>query len=530
LRLAHDREAEGVRIMPSSDLDRAKELLHTTSHYVPFCEAFSKAMDHDSEQTERWLFEEAIDLLSVERPTVPDLVALQKAVFGLNIHAAVSADSQGQQDVLDRAVLPLLERAVEATARDVVASELTYVDQYLNDSVRRSVRTAIRKHGVRNSTSSIADYLEAWDKQERLGALLDILGPPESKESIEVYFVCSTKGGVGKSVTALSLLHFLAEQTDGEDRVAIMDLDASGPTLQFTLDMTSVSNTHSLLPSYDTESDPKPTWRYWTLLDVLPLARRKQKKKMRAMAQKCIFPVRNLTRASAVLLPDSPTFTAAVSSYWNEEVERENVLFAISAVFDALATTNPRHTCVVLDCSPGLFGANGFLLQWVSQRFPTSLVVLSSPNASDIGTTLYETLWIAAAGAFRWRRTPLLLANKWPSDGKSLEKTLDTWTGKYVKASVDAALAGNTEATTSASQIYASRMWSYLYWRTLKPRSFLDLRQLREDTQIAHILDPPPDGPFSLNWPRVLGSSWYEDDLKPILTELTHRGDREGAA
>jgi hypothetical protein len=495
-------------------LEHVKQLLYTSESYLRFFTAAGEATGENPSALETYLREEAGRVLKIAVPSTDDLLRLQRTAAAMGILAAHQPESASQKDRLTT-LLSWVRGTEGPLPRHVVASELTYIDQYLRGDVRQWLYKQITALKVEGLTPSIADYLKASQQTSRLQQLLEVVQPQPSADGINVYFICSAKGGVGKSLTALALLHFLCEKQDGCNQVAIMDLDTSGPTLQFTLDVPEVSRWHSM-PPLNQEIEGRPSWWYWSLLDVLGSVEKGIPHVKEKAARNSILQTSDGVQASVVLLPDSPTYAAIVSEYWERELGREHVLDAIANVLGRLVVSGHKH--VIFDCRPGLFGANGFLLRWVSQNFPTYLLVMSSPNAADIGTTLYEALWIAAAGVFRWNCKPYFLVNMWPD--KELFATMDKWADKYAQMAVDASKSRDFTQTTSASQIYASRMWSYLYWRALMSTAPLRVASLREEVSLRHVLDPPDDGRFAFRWEKLVKSSWYDEDLRSIFSTV----------
>jgi len=196
---------------------------------------------------------------------------------------------------------------------------------------------------------------------------------------------------------------------------------------------------------------------------------------LREYARQAILPVEGLGQCGVVVLPDSPTFTAALGTLASNSAFTRDFTNGLSAILGVAEEAG--YATAIIDFSPGLASANGHLLSFLNRRYDTRLVLISTSRASDFATAIYEGTWAAARGEFWWRTPVLHLLNMWQEDhvqdkhgGKhscdQYETTLQRWTDAFLRRGLVASAAsgeGDWSRTDSGTQILHWRMWSYLY-------------------------------------------------------------------
>jgi len=482
----------------------------------------------DAREAESALVEQLRDLASAEMPH-PDLRGVMrrlKVCHGLGILAAAQGSDKQQTALLERTLFALLgrpNRACPGLTANLALCELTYTDQFVGWDTRVAINSAIGRRLCNSRYPAARDYLKGWQIMTKRRRILELTGEPRRLSGPRVFIVGSVKGGVGKSITSVAVLHYLTHLPKPQ-RTALVDLDPSGPSAQYYLRLGKAADGLRTFPSPQTAGPPLEgqEWCYPTFLDLLLACdapgRRPRSEALERMAADLILPVDDEHHQGAVVLPDSPTFCSQVAARRDDEVDRSAFLASLDGVMAAAKSEGYRN--VILDLGPGTYGINGAVFSWVARRYPATLILMSSPRAFDLASSLYEASWLSAAGECAWQGGVLHLVNMWKGAPRSLLGKLDKWADEYVPAAMEASIALPGPNITPASLIYAWRLWSYLYVRSLARLRERLVRQLPEDPRIRALSLPPEDDrPFSVDAKALQESSWYKhlaDILAPI--------------
>lgn len=477
----------------------------------------------------RGLFVKILDRLSFEEDRASLATQLQKikAILGLGIIAACQSDPRVQVQAMNHGLLrllfqkdgsddvPTIDTFLSATERPSVSgahtasdyrypkdirrlalNESVYVDQYLlaesalsnAESLRAKLFDSIGTECKRDPWSpAICDYHNVFSTLRRSRQ------SPEQTD-LNVYMVCSVKGGVGKSTVALALFETLSALH--RQRTLLMDLDFSGPTLQYYLRIPDCSKRLVRFNSDETISSSE--WCYPSLLDLVPWARRLNESQLRSKAADIILRVHGDDNKGVVLLPDSPTVSQMLYNRLSDPESPSDLLMPIRAVLEA--AIEKQYTNVILDLPPGLIGTNGVLLNFISQFCRTQLLLVSSARASDLATSIYEGIFIAAEGEINVVKPVHYFVNMWrrTTDGgdlrRELKPWLDVWTNRCIERAIKGSMhaATNVKDATTGDYVFHWRIWSYLYWRSVsRSKDNMRIEPLPYSEELAELLSIP---------------------------------------
>ena len=519
-----------------------------------------------------------------------------KVVLALGILVASQEKPGKQKDLLDDSLLKIVKDK-DKKDRDfpwpnlcsrLALSELTYVDQYLHSFTDKENTHAEKKINVRRYckekilklckndpwASPIRDYvmnIEAWDVRTKFSRKIPELEEEESQKLPEMYAICSVKGGVGKTITAIGLFNHLEQNM--KKKVLLIDVDISGPTLQFHLNIPNCVKALSAVPSpqnppqeiLDEDEDEDEyegsfVWSYPSFSSVYQV-RNDDSKKM-TEAQKAFLSISHKesflkisppSKGRVVCLPDSPTLCGRLDTDLRWEHFREYV--ALQKTLSPMLETakKQRFDYVILDFSPGLVGRNGPILRWLCEHYRTRLLLVSSTRAPDLATALYDGTWAAAEGEFKWYKSVVHLINMWPEEQQqrnlntipiiwlllreinsiagilflrrspTLEKVLEDWTEDFAVRAIRTNLKSAWNSNTSASQIYFWRMWCYLYLHGIKKRSkrMMRIGYLPRDKDLTEMLSVPiqSEAEFKIDDNKLLQSRWMTKLLEAFPDE-----------
>lgn len=453
---------------------------------------------------------------------------LRKAVLGIGIHVAAQSSDEEQHRSLELTFGHLLDPRNSGTAEShrtaLLCTELAYLDQFVGETTRLAIRERFGPMLESHQWSpAIRDYLEAWTMLDRGNRLDAVTGRPvEKKGRPRLVIVMSQKGGTGKTLLATSALQYFLS---AGRTCAYVDLDASGPTAQYTFNISQVREGMAGVPRDAAYGGSQ--WCYPTFLDVLKVADRPEPShaaKARDAAANVILDDCD-SGALCVVLPDSPTFCAKVAARWDDDSGRVAIQAALDGCMDALLQRGCQN--VVIDMGPGLYGTNAMVIRWASKYHATVPVVLTSPRASDIATSMYETPWLSAGYEFDWAAPLLHVVNRWhyPEDREPLDRVC-TWAEDAIVQLVDASSTSAYDNVTSASQIHGWRYWPMLYVRSLSGRRELApgdqvIKFLPEDSAIREVFSPSTEGatPFSADITALKNSDWYQKIVHPFFQQ-----------
>jgi hypothetical protein len=394
---------------------------------------------------------------------------LFKSIMGVCISIACHSDQGVQKENLEGLLKEIFERDYPDLVNFFLLCELSYLDQFLgNFDQRKSLYDAIVEHFGKKFAASppFLDYFFAWQLVSRIDGLVK-----ESRDGarpkMEVIIVGSVKGGVGKTMTAMAMASYLQKKKNA--KVAIVDLDVSGPTMQFNLNVPAVSE--ALRPKVNGwEWGQGSKWVYPTFLDLIsdPLLDSDASKDtlLDKIPLRAFDSGTNPEELSVVLLPDSLTVTGMhVASRYFNTLERVDVLQASRKIFSQLATD---HDYAIVDLGPGLFGTNGTMITWIVRNFWTSLVLVSSPRTFDVANSLYEGSWLSAKGYLPWKRNVLQLLNMWPNAKRSVNDVMSIAINGGFRSILDTNLRPSNELSganwpLSSDFITFWRLRSFLY-------------------------------------------------------------------
>lgn len=435
---------------------------------------------------------------------------------------------------------PLLESSLIAALHNVklhkyltnfILCELSYLDQFLQRyRTREFVYESIKSLRIDfPNSSSFVDYDLGWKflNQIRDDVLKDEAGEIPSAgthdKDFQVLLVSSVKGGVGKSTVALALAQYLVDRDNS--KVALLDLDASGPTLQYNLNIPDVMDGLSLKPQH---SANEPKWPYPTFADaIIDVDRDKPLEAAQLDALLLSGSGHNFNKSdqiAAVLLPDSPTVTTiqVTSKYFNNN-EWADILIPLKRLMDHIRAREYKY--VVLDLGPGLFGTNGALFSSLMAKYSTSLILMSSPRTFDIASALYEGFWLGAETSLPWQRQILQLLNFWPEEDKDINSRFDALINKYYLSAFDRDFDGVKGDFTSGKSILFWRLRSYLYKLAIEQNaaSPIIMRPLQYDKKLRAKLGS--NGAGTLDFKNLRESTWYKQDFVPAVKDWLESGD-----
>lgn len=470
-------------------------------------------------------------------PTAVDVSTIHtlfKAQLGLGIIVAC-LDETKQAELIETAFLEPLRSQGNSKTLDkrLLLLELAYLDQHIKRTIRFHVYDEIQRLCQADPWSpAIRDYLLAWEMLRR-GPDIAKATPTRKRQAPNVFVVASAKGGVGKSIVAAALLTYLAEEK--LESTAIVDLDSSGPSTQFYFDIPGITKAIPLLPSHEPASNSK--WCYSSFLDICEAASSSSSSpaELAEVINNSIYQLGREDNRAAVVLPDSLTFSAELDTLSIVEAGRVEILLALRTLLDTLSgatsTTGNRYKNVIIDFRAGLYGSNGIVFRSLCRKFPCSAIIVSSPRATDFTTCLYESTWLSAAGEFEWEGLVTNLVNMWPStECSDFWSTVDRWADVWLSTAIAASLTKGEPSLSSGAQIYAWRIWSYLYHRGLDAvgKASSTIQALPDDDDIRYLTSAEATSAraAAINAVRPLElkalseSNWYRNHLKRHFDEL----------
>ena len=463
-------------------------------------------------------------LLDASSPGVSDapdrtwVFETYKTILGLGILVAANQGSiKEQKTQLEQTLLRIVlgNGDFSRWTQDLALAELCYVDQFL--VVSSGVRTKVSNLRAylsdrirplleeRAWCPPIRDYLAALGKMTERAERID--------EGPEVFFVGSVKGGVGKSLVAAALLYEL-----GRDRsCALIDLDVSGPTAQYYFNVPAIAKALSALPGKPSVKAPhwKDDWQYASSYGVFAGPRGAFAER-KALIKNSIYPVLSKTkgRHAVVPLPDSPTFCGLIERFWRGAAGQSDAVIAIDSMIEAVAEEGFEN--VVLDLGSGLSGVHSDLLRWITNKYRTHGIIVSTPRVADLVTSLYEASWMAARGEYRWEGPLVHLVNCWTNADESYKAQLAQWVDVAIANSLESSLLNQWDNTDSSTQVIAFRLWSVLYLLAVPDvyeKSRLVVADLPYDPELRDILSFPTTSP-----------EWKGPNLDPLMDrEWTRR-------
>jgi hypothetical protein len=404
--------------------------------------------------------------------------------------------------------------AVPETA-DASNFHLSYLDQFVSPEGRKTINNQLRKLTQQQVAAypPIFDYRYAWQQMEDFDRIFQRIGIPSQHQASKpnVYMFMSVKGGVGKTSTALAFATYLLER---QKKCGIFDLDFSGPSLQFHLDIREIS------PELRLGNQPRAltgAWVYPCFYDLLEETRRSS-----AQRESHIQPILNGRSAAeqserseaelnypALVLPDSPTINSVLSQKWDSPKGREELIPAIRRALGAFVAAGVEH--VAIDMRPGLYGANGFFLRYISACYPTRLILMGTPRLSDFATSVYECSWLSASREFKWAGPTEYVINLWNRKRVAeFPPELDEWADDCVKATTEV----DHESAlpkTSGLHIHAQRIWPYFYYRAELPRTAsrrVNISVLGSEKKVRELQDLS-ERSFGVNIGTLRETDWY---------------------
>ncbi len=515
--------------MTNQDLVELKKLLQERSGFSDFAVAVGRIVkDRGSNaciELKEFIVSELMTVGSegaFEKDSL-NIVKHFKLGLGLGILVAGQSTAAFQSKMLDDTFVMLLKRdGLSRQSRLLLLTEICYMDQFVDIRVELN-KTFASDFESNKWSPAIRDYLLAWEnavlKHDYTKTFVDIVDSPK------LILVMSAKGGTGKSITAAAVTQYLLNKGK---RVGVIDLDASGPTAQYIYNIKEVVHSMSELPTADAEQSNNDAWCFPTFLDIL---RACDNNRHRTSLDETDKAARYLAAKRAVLhgtsgsnvrficLPESPTFCAEVTQYWNDK-NPSSLIEALDLSIEALVAEGCDH--IVLDLAPGVYGTNGTIVEWAA-RYPALPILLTSARASDVATSIYEAPWLASDYPLKWRLGPLLhLVNRWEAPGHC-GKMLKQWSDRSFDAALAAAISGNFCEISSATQIHAKRFWPLYYQLGLDATPENDdilegkqqrLTYLPEDSVIRTILSlTTQDGDkmsFRVDVGELRRTDWYK--------------------
>jgi hypothetical protein len=421
-------------------------------------------------------------------------------------------------------------KALPETA-DACNFHLSYLDQFVSSKGRDIIHDQLNQLTQQQVAAypPIFDYRFAWRQMEEYDAIFQRIGVPSQHQNStpKVYMFMSVKGGVGKTSAALAFATYLLER---QQKCGIFDLDFSGPSLQFHLDIREIS------PELRLGNRPKTltgAWVYPCFYDLLQEAKRSSSQKRsptqpilsgRSATEKTDRSETELTYP-ALVLPDSPTINSLLSQKWDSpKGRREELIPAIQSAFNAFVRAGVEH--VAIDMRPGLYGANGFFLRYISSCYPTRLILMGTPRLSDFATSVYECSWLSASREFKWAGPTEYVINLWSRNRERVVEfppELDKWADNCVKTTTEAGHESPL-ARTSGLHIHAQRIWPYFYYRAGLPRTEnrrVNISVLGTEDKVRELQDLN-EGSFGVNIGNLRKTKWYEG-LSAVFASLLQR-------
>jgi hypothetical protein len=458
-----------------------------------------------------WYNDRFGELLTNSSSTLDPVAARRvfKILLALSLLIARN-DKQRQKALLETSLLKALTNGrPQDNITNMVLCELSYLDQFLGtfplrESLYDSISGLLAEFP---DSSAFIDYVEGW---QLLKLIRQNLAEPAQKDrTFEIFLVGSVKGGVGKSVAAMALAQYLL---DRDARVVLIDLDASGPTVQYNFNVPEVGRALSLKPR---RSAGAPKWPYPTLADfILDPSMDGEPDLDRILLEVSGY---DQKRFSVALIPDSPTITGIeiTAKYFNS-LEWPKILIPLNRLLHHIREKG--YDRVILDLGPGLFGTNGAVFSSLMAKYRTSLVLMSSPRSFDIASSLYDGFWLGAETSLRWERPILQLLNFWPRELGSIHEEFKTLTDKYYYSIFNKDFAigepPTNVQTSSGMHILFWRLRSYLYHLALSERgsSPILIEPLHYDQDVREVVRDSTDlGQMDLK--RLCNVLWYKEDF-----------------
>jgi hypothetical protein len=462
-------------------LEKLKKALDAERNFAEVAQLVGAlAFNERSNDTMALLLQELNAVLANTTDTASCIKKIFKLVMGISVNIAC-VDHKKQTEFLHKSFFSMLDKQFSkypAYIRFLILSELAYLDQSLATVKLRKILHKKISSPFKEFAESNAylDYATAWALAEDI----ERSSPKTDKaEGIEVILVGSVKGGVGKTIAAIGLAKYLVEEMHAS-RVALVDLDPSGPTLQYNFHVPKVSEALGTNPKHRPKNRAGRPWSYPTFVDLFypaPNAGTDRLATAKGLALNVARPPCGneaksrkawswLSRLSITPLPDSLTVTGLfVATRFFSTFDRAEILEGLDEVIGALPSpTAGGKTYVIVDLGPGLFGTNGTLFRHITSRYPTSLILLSSPRSFDVANSMYEGIWLSAPSRLRWQRSVLQLLNMWPPRKVRPWRSINDYMGKFIDDYFTAVLDDDFRSANHASTGVASAKY-IMFWR-----------------------------------------------------------------
>jgi hypothetical protein len=448
-----------------------------------------------------------------------------KIILALSLLIACRPSADEQRVYLEQTFFKLLGNGrPHDYITNFILCELSYLDQFLRKyELRAFVYEKIKNLlDVFPNSSSFVDYDLGWRllSSIRENVLVEesteIPSKGSADQAFQVILVSSVKGGVGKSTVAIALAQRLTD--DAHAKVALIDLDASGPTLQYNLHVPAVATGLSLKPR---RSGGEPKWPYPTFADVIVNVT--DEEATDTSLDSLILPVSghklpNSNRLAAVLIPDSPTVTGVeVTARYFNSLQWPAILIPLGRLIDRIKKQGCKY--VILDLGPGLFGTNGALFSSLMEKYHTSMILMSSPRSFDIASALYEGFWLGAETSLPWQRQILQLLNFWPREDGNIDDSFCQLIDQYYMMMFNHDFGLSECSPTSGQYILFWRLRSYLYKLAVSKcrLSPIIMKPLHYDESLRELLRNSEVG--SVDFEKLRNSKWYKNDFVPIIDE-----------
>ena len=378
-------------------------------------------------------------------------------------------------------------------------TELAFLEQHLSRTNQIKLKNEVIGDSVfgdnnldkwRPWTPPFREYWRRWQIREMKGenpsSNRQDRTDTSSESNTKVIAVVSLKGGVGKSIITGTIAKYLAN-LDEDKRPAIIDLDANGPSTQFTFHVPLVRETLGsvALPVEEetfgcdndpSEKQPEEGWTYSSWADVF----------MPSNGGASTIPEAKIDEGVSggeqyeeniryFLIPDSPLYSAEVKVSDGSIGSTLNVEDSLRNTIDGFKDSDTDY--VIIDFHPGISGSNGSILRLLEEEYDTTVLCVTSPRAPDLAGTLSEILDLN--GIKEFENSPKLIVNKWeyssqnddgggkdrPVRPDSRRKELKKGFVEYMDKITSRILGKDVRKMTSGDLIYTWRLWSYLYLR-----------------------------------------------------------------
>jgi hypothetical protein len=449
---------------------------------------------------------------------------LHTALLALCLLTSALSESS-QAEYLKRVLVPL-SQGTPVPGHEFVPSDstseatnfhLSYLDQFVSSDGRKIIHGALARLSPDKVAAypPIYDYKHAWDQMKAYDKLFKKLGK-ENRPKPTVYMFMSVKGGVGKTSAALGLATCLLK--NGES-CGILDLDFSGPSLQFHLDIPKISEALN----FASKKESSTTWAYPTFYDLTESNLKFKQKPLGALVLTGEGVPSKPERGEddlhypVLVLPDSPTLNSVLSQKWDSPDGRRKLLPAIETALESFAENGVEN--VAIDMRPGLYGANGLFLRFISSHYPTYLILIGTPRLSDFATAVYECSWLSASDEFQWAGPTQYVVNMWNAAKSEYPKPLeaiDAWADRCISAAFaynDGSHQHDRPAQSSGLHIHATRIWPYYYYRADLPRTSerkVNISVLPSDDDVRELQDLK-EASFGIDIGSLTKSEWYAE-------------------